>query len=100
MDKIEKIIWTQDGIDSLENVITYIAKDSIYYAANFVRNILARIENLMDFPYIGRIVPEYHNSDIREIIYQSYRIVYKVEKKTIFLVLVTHGSQTLPKINL
>lgn len=100
MDKIEKIIWTQDGIDSLENVITYIAKDSIYYAANFARNILARIENLMDFPYIGRIVPEYHNPDIREIIYQSYRIVYKVEKKAIFLVLVTHGSQTLPKINL
>jgi plasmid stabilization system protein ParE len=96
MDKIEKIIWTQDGIDSLEDIILYIAKDSVYYASNFAKNILTRIENLMKFPYSGRIVPEYSNPAIREIIYQNYRIVYKIEKKTIFLALVTHGSQTLP----
>lgn len=32
MDKVEKIIWTEDGIGSFEEVVQYISKDSVYYA--------------------------------------------------------------------
>jgi hypothetical protein len=32
----------------------------------------------MNFPELGRIVPEYRNDCIREIIFRSYRIVYRV----------------------
>lgn len=46
---------------------------------------------------MGRIVPEYNNPDIRELIYQNYRIVYKIEKQTVYLTLVIHGSKELPE---
>ena len=49
MDKMKKIVWTHDGIESLENVISYIAKDSDYYASDFAKKILSRIEQLVDF---------------------------------------------------
>ncbi|MBI4650302.1 type II toxin-antitoxin system RelE/ParE family toxin [Candidatus Desantisbacteria bacterium] len=98
MDKIEKLIWTEDGIKSFEDVIQYISYDSPYYASDFAKKILLSIEKLNTFPQIGRLVPEYSNPDIRELIYQNYRIVYKINKNVIYLVLVIHGSHELPKI--
>jgi len=87
MDKIEKLIWTEDGMKSLEEIVQYISKDSVYYASNFAKKILETIECLIDFPLMGRVVPEYDdNSDIRELIHQNYRIVYKVSKNVIYIV--------------
>ena len=98
MDKIKKIKWTKDGYSSFEEVIQYIAKDSPYYARTFAKKILSSIEKLTDFPEIGRVVPEYNNPKIREIIYQNYRIVYKTVEDMIFVVLVVHGSRNLEAI--
>lgn len=96
MDKVEKLIWTEDGIESFEEVVQYISRDSVYYASNFAKKVLLSIEKLEDFPRIGRIVPEYNDPNIRELIYQGYRIVYKIDKEVVYIVLVTHGSQELP----
>lgn len=96
MDKVEKLIWTDDGIKSLEDIIEYISNDSIYYASNFAKKILIAIESLIDFPLMGRVVPEYGNPVIRELIYQNYRIVYKVGKNVIYILLIIHGSKELP----
>jgi plasmid stabilization system protein ParE len=98
MAKIEKIIWTDDGIKSFEDVVQYISNDSEYYASEFAKRILSSIEKLPEFPYIGRIVPEYNNPDLREIIYQNYRIVYKISGNAVYLLLVIHGGRQLPKI--
>ncbi|MEW6102492.1 MAG: type II toxin-antitoxin system RelE/ParE family toxin [bacterium] len=96
MDKVERLIWTEDGIKSFEDIIQYIAKDSSYYASNFGRKVLESIENLMEFPKMGRIVPEYNKPNIRELIYQNYRIVYRIGKNIIYILLIIHGSKELP----
>lgn len=98
MDKVEKIIWTEDGIGSFEEVVQYISKDSVYYASNFAKKIWLSIERLKVFPYMGRVVPEYSNPDIRELIYQNYRIVYKISNNVVYIALVIHGSHKLPNI--
>ena len=98
MDKVVKIIWTEDGINSFVNVVEYISNDSFYYASNLAKKILASIEKLIIFPQMGRIVPEYNNPKIREILYQNYRIVYRIKKNAIYIVLIIHGSKELPKI--
>lgn len=96
MDKIEKIAWTEDAISSLEDVAKHISEDSVFYASNFAKKILVLVEKLKDFPSIGRIVPEYNDPEIRELIYQNYRIVYKISEKVVYLLLITHCSQELP----
>jgi toxin ParE1/3/4 len=96
VDKIEKIAWTEDAISSFQDVVKYIAEDSVFYASNFAKKILVLVEKLKDFPAIGRIVPEYSNPEIRELIYQNYRIVYKISEKVVYLLLITHCSQELP----
>ena len=77
MDKVKRIRWTVDGISSLEEIITYIADNSPFYGGNFAGRVTTLIDNLKQFPEIGRIVPEYDDTEIRELIYQNYRIVYK-----------------------
>jgi glycosyltransferase involved in cell wall biosynthesis len=42
------------------------------------RKIFALIEGIPQFPKAGRIVPEYGNENIREKIYENYRIVYRI----------------------
>jgi plasmid stabilization system protein ParE len=96
--KIEKIIWAEDGIKSFEDTIHYIAKDSPYYASSFANKILFSIEKLTWYPNIGRIVPEYNIPSIRELIYQNYRIVYKIDNKAVYILLVIHGTHGLPEI--
>lgn len=92
-----KIIWADPAIFDLENIRDYIAKDSVCYAAIFVEKIITAVEKVAIFPLIGRIVPECHNKKIREVIYQNYRIIYKISNKTIFILTVMHGGRNLYK---
>ena len=53
----------------LESVRDYIARDSEYYAAEFVGRIVNAVENLCILPSMGRRVPEIDEPKIREIIF-------------------------------
>jgi plasmid stabilization system protein ParE len=63
--------------------------DSPYYAVNFVERILAQADKLSQFPEIGRIVPEFQHHDLRELVFQNYRIVYRIKGKQIFIVAIS-----------
>jgi len=83
------------AVEDLENIAEYIAKDSEYYAADFVERIITQVEKLESFPNIGRKVPEQNDDNIREIIYHNYRLVYKLESDKIFISIIVHGSYDL-----
>jgi len=93
--QIEKIIWSTNSANNLEEIAEYISINSPFYAPIFIQKILNSVERLIDFPNSGRIVPEFSNEKIREIIFHSYRIVYKVEINFIEIVLVTHGAKLI-----
>ena len=46
------------------------------------------------FPYIGRKIPEYNNENFRELIYKSYRILYKINSN-IYILNVFHCSRDI-----
>lgn len=90
-----KIIWSEGALQDIDEVISFIAKNSIHYAVNFASKIIDSVEILKTFPEIGRIVPEYDNPNLREIIYRNYRIVYKISIDTVEIVTVFQGSKQL-----
>ena len=55
-----------------------ISKDSVRYASITVNKIYNRAQDIIDNPYVGRIVPEINIKHIREVISGNYRIVYKI----------------------
>ncbi len=90
-----KIEWTEPAISDLQHIRNYIAKDSEYFSARFVEKIISRIDVLPDFPEMGRGVTEADDKSIRELIYQKYRIMYRIEKERILILAIIHGGRDL-----
>ncbi len=87
------------SILDLENIRDYIAKDSASYAARFVTRIIEAVEILPSHPRIGRGVPEADDDVIRELLFQNYRIIYRVEPERILILTVLHGSRDLSRFD-
>jgi len=50
----------------------------LFYADRFTDNLVSRVDQLIDYPNSGRVVPEKEDSSIRELIEGNYRIFYKI----------------------
>ena len=59
----------------------FISKDNPPAAEKVGSKIIREAENVAAFPRLGRIVPEFGNPQIREIISQSYRLIYKFDEE-------------------
>lgn len=89
------IAWTVGARDDLRDVLEYISRDSATYAAATAERILDAIDRLRAFPKMGRVVPEFDDESIRELIVGSYRIVYRLRRQRIGIVAVVFGSREL-----
>lgn len=89
------VVWSPRAIDDVDAIAAYIAEDSEAYAASVVRTILQKARNLSEFPYAGRVVPEFGDEAIREVFAYSYRIVYHVGEHEITIAAVIHGKRLL-----
>ncbi len=90
-----KLEWTEPAIADLENIREYIRKDSEYYAARFVEKIIDAVEKLINFPKMGRNVPESGDKNIKELLLHSYRIMYRIESERILILTILHGARDL-----
>jgi toxin ParE1/3/4 len=50
---------------------------------------------LKDFPRLGRVAPEADEETIRELLYQNYRIIYRIKNELIEVLTVIHGRRDL-----
>lgn len=90
-----QIRWSLTAGNDLQDIEDYIARDSILHATTFVDRIVESAETVLNTPHIGRIVPEFTRSDLREVIFRNYRIVYLLQDDGIFILRVVHGSRDL-----
>jgi plasmid stabilization system protein ParE len=90
---MSNIKWTQTALDDLSGIQEYIARDSVYYANKFVDDAFQVVERLEIFPESGRIVPERDDPSFREIIFGSYRIMYKIIDDDCYITTMIHGKR-------
>ncbi len=98
----KRLIWAPSSLECIDKIAEYIAVDSIFYAQVFVKKVFSFGKQIALFPDAGRIVPEYSDKSIREIIYGNYRIVYKIDKESINVLSVSGSAQLLviPNLNI
>jgi plasmid stabilization system protein ParE len=84
-------------LDDLEAVCLFIARDAPQYAQLFATRVFRATDRLEDFPQMGRIVPQINRHDIREVIVQSYRIIYRLLPDEVEILTVHHGARPLER---
>ena len=90
-----KVTWTESAWIDLEEVADYIAKDSPHYAGAFIREVRDAARSLAYLAERGRIVPEFNDPLIRELIVKTYRLIYQVTERTTYILGFIHGARDL-----
>jgi len=97
---LKNIIFKQDAQGEIKQIKEYISRDSVYYANKTANEIVDKTEYLTMFPYMGRKIPEYNMENLRELIYKSYRILYKVNSNIYILNIFHHSRDILNSISI
>ena len=90
-----KVHWTDTAEGHLGALYAYIAQDSPEYAKGMVDRLTRRSQQIADFPFSGRRVPEYDIQEIREVIEGPYRIIYHIKPDQIDVLAVIHGAMDI-----
>lgn len=91
-----EIAWAESASDDLAEIASYIAKDSEFYAAAVVRELIEAARSLDVLAQRGRMVPEYRDPSIRELLVRDYRLVYEVGEVAVHVLRIVHGARPLP----
>ncbi len=92
---MDKVIWTDSAIDDLNDIGEYIAKDSEKYAQITVDRLFDSADILEIYPLSGKIVPEFEDESIRELIKGNYKIVYQIIDNTRIDILTVYNCARL-----
>lgn len=90
-----RIEWSEPAMQDMATLRDYIASDSPTRSQFFIQRLFGHVENLQAFPELGRKVPETDAPDIRELVFQGYRIIYRLSPQRIDILTVLHGSRDL-----
>jgi len=89
------VIWTPAARDDLDEIITYIAKDSLPSALAFLEEALQTAESLATLSERGRVVPELNDPIVRELFIKRYRLLYEIHEQEVHVLAVLHGAREL-----
>lgn len=95
-----RLTWAPTARQDLRELVAYIAEDDWPAAGKFARRIFQAVERLSQFPESGRVVPEFGDAAIRELIKPPCRVVYRVEfrAKTVEIARVWHAARGIPEL--
>ena len=93
-----KLIWSPAARDDLHDIVVFIARNNAARAMTFGYELISKTDQLTRNAKLGRLVPEFQNQTIREIIFRPYRIVYRVddERRICEIARVWHSSRGIP----
>jgi len=88
-----QVIWTMRAADDLEDIAQYIALDKPDAATNFVGKVIHAVDQLADFPMMGRLVPELRLPRYREVIVAPCRVIYTPDKDRVIIQRIIRGER-------
>ncbi len=78
----------------LEQIYEYISQDSMKYAYLQIQKLQEKTQLLKTFLEIGKIVREIENPNIRDLVYNNYRII---SVQRIDILMIHHSARDLKK---
>ena len=88
-----KIIWSPLARRRAEAAVDIISRDRPKAALEWYDGLVSRIELLRHMPEQGRVVKEWHDPTVREILHDPYRIIYEVFTDRVEIITLHHYRQ-------
>jgi len=96
MAKSPPITFAESAVVDLEEIREYYPEQQVPEVGDrFVREIIALIEDLPAHPEKGRVVPEFNQPILRELIHPPFRIVYRRDLKGLSIVRVWRSERLM-----
>ena len=73
-----KITWSNRALNDLHAIREYYLPNAPTFAERITDEIFGKIDLLENHPLAGRIVPEFQENRLRELITGRYRIIYEL----------------------
>jgi plasmid stabilization system protein ParE len=91
-----KISFAESALSDLEGIQEWYRDEGVPEVGDrFVAEIFERVETLVEHPDIGRIVPEFGQPFLRELIHPPFRVVYRREARRVRIVRVWRSERLL-----
>ena len=90
-----KIIWSPKARQRAREAVDFIKEDRPLASEQWLEGLVQRVLLLEEFPDQGRIVPEWGQSDVREVLHPPYRVLYQVSSEQVEILTLSHMRQEL-----
>src|ERR1051325_5204990 len=97
-----RIILSASARADLRDIVRYISLDNPDAGLRFGRFLVSKTKLLAQSPEAGRMVPEFEDPLIREIVVRAYRIVYRVNhsQQLVEVIRFWHAARDVPEIEI
>lgn len=85
-----KILWSERAQDQVREIFEFIAEDRPLVAERILEDLLERVQLLAQFPKQGAAWGGPRRPDLRSIIFESYRLVYRIGAGEVAVLSVRH----------
>ena len=93
---VAQVSFAESVLGDLTGIQEWYAEEGVPEVGDrFVAEIFERVEVLADHPHIGRIVPEFGQTFLRELIHLPFRIVYRLDAQRVRIVRVWRSERLL-----
>lgn len=82
-----QIIRDESYLSKLDEIIEYMANNSVITALNFLDKLDVKIDNLTNMPYKFRQSHYYEDKNIRDLIFKGYTIPYLIDENKNLIVM-------------
>jgi len=90
------VSFSKSATQDLKDIKKYYIEQGVpHIGQDFVASIVEQVETLSSHPDIGRVVPEFNDESIRELIHSPFRVVYLRENKSIKIIRVWRSERLL-----
>jgi plasmid stabilization system protein ParE len=95
-----RVVLSPSARTDLRDIVRYISFDAPDRALEFGLFLVSRTRLLAESPKLGRIVPEFEDEFLREIVVCSYRVVYRLDdsRHVVEVIRFWHAARGTPEI--
>jgi len=91
-----RVTFAASALTDLETARRWYAEQgAAEVGERLLREIVAAVERLAEFPESGRVVPEFGATQLREVIHPPFRIVYRIDAERVRIVRVWRSERLL-----